>query len=188
MIAPSARLLWGLLAGGSALAVASSVLMTDWIGLEPCHLCIFQRLLFMVLTVLALAAALGAGRHGGALLGRLVGALTLPVSATGIGVAAYQSWLQLQPPESVSCVAGTPGLIERWVEWLGQQAPGLFMATGFCEDDALSILGLSLANWALLGFALCFVVGVLALLKRRPVPDIRGEARELPYPDGGIGS
>lgn len=165
MKGPSARILWGLLAGGSALAVASSFVMTGWLGLDACHLCITQRLLFMVLTLLALGAALGAGAQGTGLAGRLLGGLTLAVSAAGIGVAGYQSWFQLQPPESVSCAAGAPGLIERWVEWLGQQAPELFLATGFCEDPGLSILGLSLANLALLGFALSLGVGVWALLR-----------------------
>jgi disulfide bond formation protein DsbB len=169
MMTASPRLLWGFLAGFSALATASSFVMTDWIGLEPCHLCIFQRLLFMVLTVLALGALLGGGRQGTAMLGRLFGAATLPVSAAGIGVAAYQSWLQLQPLESVSCVAGSSGLMERWVEWLGQHAPGLFMATGFCEEEGLSILGLSLANWALLAFGLCLGLGGWALLRSRYV-------------------
>lgn len=173
MTGPSPRLLWGLMAGICALAVASSFVMTDWLGLDSCHLCISQRILFMVLTVVALGAALGAGRHGTGLAGRLLGGLTLPIAAAGIGIASYQSWLQLQPPESVSCIAGTPGLLERWVEWLGQQAPALFMATGFCEDKGLSILGLSLANWALLVFALCFGAGILALFRRSPKSDTR---------------
>ena len=168
MTGPSPRLLWGLTAGGCAIAVASSFVMTDWLALDPCHLCIFQRLLFMVLAVLALGASLGTGRTGAGVLGRLLGALTLPIAATGIGVATYQSWLQMQPPGSVSCVAGAPGLIEQWVEWLGEQAPALFMATGFCENEGALILGLSLANWALLGFALCLGAGVLALIRSRP--------------------
>jgi protein dithiol:quinone oxidoreductase len=173
MTGPSPRLLWGTMAGVCALAVASSFVMTDWLGLASCHLCISQRLLFMVLTILAVGAALGAGKGGTGFAVRLLGAATLPIAAAGIGLAAYQSWLQLQPPESVSCVAGTPGLLERWVEWLGQQAPTLFMATGFCEDEGLSILGLSLANWALILFVLCLAVGVLGLFRSRPGSDAR---------------
>jgi disulfide bond formation protein DsbB len=161
------------MAGGCALAVASSFVMTDWLGLDSCHLCISQRLLFMVLTILALGAALGAGKGGTGFAGRLLGAATLPIAAAGIGVAAYQSWIQLQPPESVSCVAGTLGLLERSVEWLGQQAPALFMATGFCEDEGLSILGLSLANWALILFVLCLGTGVLGLFRSRSGSDVR---------------
>jgi disulfide bond formation protein DsbB len=80
-------------------------------------------------------------------------------------VATYQSWLQAQPPGSISCVGGEPGLIERLVEWLGQQLPELFLATGFCEEAELSILGLSLANWALLSFAAFFLIALWALFK-----------------------
>lgn len=173
MTGPSPRLLWVLMAGVCALAVVSSFVMTDWLGLDSCHLCISQRILFMVLTVVALGAALGAGRHGTGLAGRLLGGLTLPIAAAGIGIASYQSWLQLQPPESVSCVAGTPGLLERVVEWLGQQAPALFMATGFCEDKGLSILGHSLANWALILFVLCLGTGVWGVFRSRLVSEVR---------------
>jgi protein dithiol:quinone oxidoreductase len=167
MKGPSTRLIWVLLAGGCAVATAASFLMTDWLGLEPCHLCIFQRLLFMVLTVLGIGAALAAGRLGTGVIGRVLGGLTIPISAAGVGVAGYQSWLQHQPLDTVSCVGGPPGPIERWVEWLARYAPDLFMATGFCEDESLVILGLSLANWALIAFALCLAAAVWALWRSR---------------------
>ncbi|NCA69214.1 MAG: disulfide bond formation protein B [Sphingobacteriia bacterium] len=168
MSMPTSRLAWAILAAGAALATAFSLISTEWLDLDPCHLCIFQRLLFMILTITALAAFLGAGRDGAGLTGWLSGILTLPVATTGAGVAAHQSWLQLQPPDSVSCVAGPPGLIERMVEWLGQRAPDLFMATGLCEDEALNLLGLSLANWATILFLGALGVGVWALWRGRP--------------------
>lgn len=161
----SGRLPWLVLTIGASVAAAASFAMTGWMGLDPCHLCIFQRLLFMILAVLGLVATLAVGSRGTALVGLAPGGATLLVSASGISVAAYQSWLQRQPAEDVSCVAGTPGLIERWVEWLGQRMPDLFMATGFCEDKALVILGLSLANWALLAFATMLGLGAWGLLR-----------------------
>ena len=141
------RRVWILLALVSAGAVLASFGLTAWLDLSPCYLCIFQRTLFMVLTLLAALAALGR------MLAWVAGPLFILGSAVGIGAASYQTWLQLQPPDSVSCVGGQPGIIERLVEWLAQQSPALFLATGFCEDKELVILGLSLANWALLGFA-----------------------------------
>lgn len=167
MTRPSLHLIWLLLAGGSATATAASLFSTAWLGLEPCHLCIFQRLLFMMLTVTALGAAFASWRSRAGRAGRLLGGLTLPISASGIGVAAYQSWLQRQPLDQASCTAGAPGLIERWVEWLGRQMPEWFMATGFCEDEALVILGLSLANWALVLFTLCLATGIWAIVSGR---------------------
>ncbi len=142
--------------------VLGSLILTAWLGLHPCHLCIFQRLLFMKIALLGLAAYVlrDAWR-------RLAGGLVLPLSATGVGVASYQSWLQAQPPGSVSCVGGNPGMIEQLVEWLGQRVPELFLATGFCEEAELSILGLTLANWALLSFAVFFLAGLWALFNEK---------------------
>lgn len=146
---------------GAAGLVAGSLILTACLDLHPCHLCIFQRLLFIKLAVLGLLAFfLSGGWH------KLAGTLTLPISALGIGVATYQSWLQAQPPGSISCVAGEPGMIERLVEWLGQKAPELFLATGFCEEKELEILGLSLANWALVSFVLFFVLALWALFSK----------------------
>jgi len=153
--------LWLVLGLAAAALVAGSSLLTARFDLHPCHLCIFQRLLFIKLAALGLLAYFLTGGWQ-----RLAGGLILPLAATGLGVAAYQSWLQAQPPGSISCVGGEPGLIERLVEWLGQQLPELFLATGFCEEAEISILGLSLANWALLSFAAFFLVALWALFNK----------------------
>ncbi len=158
---PQPRTLWLLLALAAAVLVAASLILTAWLDLHPCHLCIFQRLLFITLAALGLLVYFLRGGWQ-----RLAGGLTLPLAALGIGVASYQSWLQAQPSGSISCVGGEPGLIERLVEWLGQQSPELFLATGFCEEAELGILGLSLANWALLSFAAFFLVALWALLNQ----------------------
>lgn len=147
----SRRLIWFLLAAGSFALVVGSLLLTAWQDLHPCHLCIFQRLLYMVLALLFLAAGVLAPRP----VSRVIGFLSLPLAAGGFATAAYQSWLQMQPPGSVSCVGSEPSLIERLVEWLGQMQPELFLATGFCDEAELTILQLTLANWSLLGFAAC---------------------------------
>ena len=65
-------------------------------------------------------------------------------------------------------MAGEPGLIERLVEWLGQQYPALFLATGFCEEAELRLLDMTLANWALAAFLACLLAAGWALwLTRR---------------------
>ena len=153
------RPIWLLLAGGTALTATASLGMTVWLDLHPCHLCIFQRLLFMLLAGFACIAAFGSSRWRMLVMSSAF-AMT---SLVGMGIAAYQSWLQWQPPGSISCVGGQPGLIERFVEWLGQLQPTLFLATGFCEDVETTILGLSLANLALLAYLGCFVLGLWAM-------------------------
>ncbi|MBM4180374.1 MAG: disulfide bond formation protein B [Betaproteobacteria bacterium] len=153
------RLLWSLVAAGAFALAAASLLLSAWLDLHPCHLCIFQRLLYMLLALLGLLAAWKAGTR----LGMLAGGLVLATAAAGAATAAYQSWLQMQPAGSISCMAGEPGLIERLVEWLGQLWPTLFLATGFCEDTELMVLGLSLANWSLILFLACLGAAAWAL-------------------------
>lgn len=167
MITLTSRWTWTLLAFTTAAVALASLILTPWLELEPCHLCIFQRTIFMLMALLAgLTAALShpSGRGLGA---RLTARLFLALAALGSGVAAYQSWLQWQPMGEVSCIGGQPGLIERLVEWLGQQVPALFLASGFCEDRQLVILGLSLANWAFLVFIGALAAGAWALWQGR---------------------
>lgn len=154
------RNIWLVVALGSGALALASIVLTSWLGLQPCHLCIFQRLLFILITLLALGAALAQG------LARQVSNLLVFVAAgVGIATAAYQTWLQEQPPGAVTCLASEFSPIEWLVEWLGQLQPELFLATGFCEDKALVVLGLSLVQWALLSFVLVLVTTLWSWLR-----------------------
>lgn len=153
---PSIKFLWFAIGLASAALAAGSIVLTAWMDLHPCHLCIFQRLLFMLITALGFAAVFERARHW-------AGPLVMPLAVIGAVTAGYQSWLQAQPPAAASCVAADPSPIELLVDWLGQQAPSLFLATGYCGDTELVILGLSLANGSLLAFTACLGVGAWAL-------------------------
>jgi disulfide bond formation protein DsbB len=158
-----ARYIWLGVAVASAGLVVASLTLTAWLKLHPCPLCIFQRLLFMITSVLALAAFLGAKRTAG----EAAGALTLLTTVSGAAVAGYQVWLQAQPAAMFTCGGANPNLIERLVDWLGQHLPSLFLATGICGDKELVILGQSLAVWAAVAFAAGGVASVSALLMSR---------------------
>ena len=127
--------------------------------LAPCPLCIFQRLLYLVIGVVGLLGfALPAGRM---LWTGLGGALALG----GFSVAAYQTWMQAFPELATECGYADPNAIERLVDWLGMQYPGLFLATGFCTSRDWVFLDLSMANWSMLIFA--GIVGYLVVLAKR---------------------
>jgi disulfide bond formation protein DsbB len=154
------RLVWGGVAFVGAAAVVASLALTPWLNLVPCHLCVFQRLLFMVIAVLALIAVVPANVRGR----WLPAVLTLAVAALGLAVAGYQSWLQFQPANTLSCSAGQLSRIDDLVEWLGQQVPTLFLAGGSSDETQWLVLGLSLANWAMIAFAGGLAVGGWALV------------------------
>lgn len=114
--------------------------------LAPCPFCIFQRLLYLVIGGVALFGLLWP------VLRPLLAAVIGVLAVSGFGVAAYQTWMQAYPELAKECSYSDPNLIERLVDWLGMQAPLMFMATGFCTSKEWVFLGLSMANWSCLVF------------------------------------
>ncbi|MFZ1900128.1 MAG: disulfide bond formation protein B [Azonexus sp.] len=138
--------------------VAAGMELQHLLRLAPCPLCIFQRLLYLVIGLVALAGVMLPG-------GRLLwSAMIAALAAGGVAVAGYQSWMQAFPLLATECGYSDPNLIERLVDWLGMQWPDLFLATGFCTSREWEFLGLSMANWSLLVFA--GIVGYAVLLMR----------------------
>lgn len=144
------------LALGAFGLVAAGMELQNLVRLAPCPLCIFQRLLYMVIGVVALLGAFAPA-------GRLLWAVLITLTAAGgAAVAGYQTWMQAFPHLATECSYSDPNAIERLVDWLGMQWPSLFLATGFCSGRDWEFLGLSLANWSLLTFG--GIVGYAALL------------------------
>ena len=156
----SLRIGFCLLALASFGLVAAGVVMGEMLRLQACPLCIFQRVLYLGVGGFALAGAvLPAGRllwlvpAGG-------------IALWGAGVAGYQSWLQAFPDPSLECNYADPNLIERLVDWLGQQSPMLFMATGFCSSREWEFLGMSMANWSVVCF-MALLAWIVLLVRHR---------------------
>lgn len=127
-------------------------------GIEPCPLCILQRYAFVACGLIALAAAVhdsqGAMRRGYA-------ALLLLAAAAGGGVAIRQSWLQRHPPDSVVCGPDLQYMLQSFP--LSDALPMLFRGDGDCARVDWSFLGLSIAEWALISFAVVALVSVRQL-------------------------
>lgn len=126
--------------------VAFGLALQEMLRLSPCPLCIFQRLVYLVIGALAVAGFLLPMARP-----LWVGSIAA-LALLGAGVAAYQSWMQLFPDLASECSFTDPNLIERLVDWLGMQMPSLFLATGFCSSKEWIFLGLSMANWSVLIF------------------------------------
>lgn len=144
------------LALGAFGAVAGGMELQNLVRLAPCPLCIFQRLVYMVIGLVALLGAIAPA-------GRLLwSALIAGLAAGGMAVAGYQSWMQAFPHLATECSYSDPNAIERLVDWLGMAWSSMFLATGFCTGRDWEFLGLSMANWSLLMFG--GIVGYAALL------------------------
>lgn len=150
------RVWFATLALGCFGLVAIGMELQTLLRLAPCPLCIFQRVLYLVIGGVALLGFFWPVAR--LLWTALVGALAL----LGVGVAGYQTWMQAFPELATECGYAEPNLIERLVDWLGMEWPSMFLATGFCTSKDWIFLGLSMANWSLVVFT--GIVAYAALL------------------------
>jgi disulfide bond formation protein DsbB len=167
---------WFLLLGAAAWGLdITGLVLQNLEHLNPCPLCIFQRLLFMVFGTIALLFALPAARVVQRLY-RGMGVFLALLCVGGLGVALYQTLMQSVPGLVSECSYSNPGPIERFVDWLGgfwleldlPVLSDLFLATGTCSSKEWvdPILGLSMANWAAVAF-LSFGIAALWATRRR---------------------
>jgi len=132
------------------------------LGLEPCPMCILQRYAFIAVGVIALAAAI----QNPALLGRRIySALLCVMGATGGGVAIRHVYLEHYPPKICDCGADVGFMLESFP--LTQVLPMIFRGTGDCTKVPWRFLGLSIAEWSLICFALLIVAAIVAAVVKR---------------------
>jgi protein dithiol:quinone oxidoreductase len=140
--------------------------------LEPCPLCIFQRVVFLTLmAIFFVAAAQNPGR-----VGAWVYAVLLAVTAAvGAGIAGRQVWLQHLPADQVpACGPGLDYLLQKYS--FTAMLEKVFRGSGECADPSWVFMGLSIAGWALIWFVLFAVLGIfLSVL-------IAKRAKKLPAP------
>ncbi len=131
------------------------------LGLEPCPMCIMQRYAFATAALIALIAGLHApGRGGERVYAALIGASAL----TGGGIAARQSWMQLNPPLIPECGPGLEFMLESFP--LAQALPMIFRGAGDCTVIEWTFLGLSIANWSLVSVTATVLFAGWMLLRR----------------------
>jgi disulfide bond formation protein DsbB len=133
------------------------------LGIEPCPLCIFQRIAFITMGVVFLVAALhGPGPRGR----RVYGILVLLAACIGIGVAARHVWVQSQPPDlTAGCAPGWNYMIENFP--LSKTLKMAFTGSADCAEISWTFLGLSMPVWTLVCFVLLGAGAVWAAFRRR---------------------
>lgn len=133
--------------------------------MDPCPLCILQRVAFIALGVVFLAGGLHAPRGGGRW---FYVVLLVLVALVGIGIAARHLWIQSLPPGQVpSCGAPLGYLLETRAGNGGLIGVLLKVLSGSGECARVQpILGLSMPWWSLIWFVLLGAWAVLAGARR----------------------
>jgi disulfide bond formation protein DsbB len=128
-------------------------------GLEPCPLCIFQRIAMIAVGSVFLIAALHAPRGLSARVYAALGALT---AAVGAGVAGWHVYLQNLPPGAAppDCGASLDYLFDVFgpLETIRM----VLASSGECTDVDWSFVGLSMPAWVLIWFVLLGGLAVYA--------------------------
>ncbi|MCP5201191.1 MAG: disulfide bond formation protein B [Gammaproteobacteria bacterium] len=131
-------------------------------GLEPCPMCIFQRLCFMAAGIVAVVGAAHGPRARGA---TVYGALVTLAAGVGAAIAARQVWLQHLPEDQVpACGPGLEYMLEMWP--LAEVVKKALRGTGECATVDWTFLGASIAEWSLVCFVILATVHLAAIVHR----------------------
>jgi disulfide bond formation protein DsbB len=154
------RLLNGLGFLACALLLAAAWYLEHFQGMNPCPLCMFQRVAVAAVGGVFLLAFLHGPRTTGA---RVYGALLVLVSGLGAALAIRHLWLQSLPEDQVpACGPGLDYMLDVLPFWTTIQQ--VLAGSGECaEVDRL--FGVTLPAWTLLAFAL---LGLWALFVNLP--------------------
>jgi len=145
-----------------ALLLGIALYLQEEVGLEPCPMCILQRYAFTVVGIVALVGAIH-GPRGVPL--KVYGALLVLLAIAGGGVAARQSYIQHYPPVVSSCGTDLEFLVNTFP--ISQALPKIFAGSGDCSAVHWRLLGLSIAEWALVWFVLIVVFTAWFAFRRR---------------------
>ena len=116
--------------------------------LDPCPLCVFQRVIFFSMGFIALLAAI----HNPGRVGQQVYAWLVAVSATiGALIAGRHIWLQSLPPGEVpECGPGLNYMLENFP--LTQVLSTVLRGSGSCAEVIWSFMGMSMPMWTMIWY------------------------------------
>ena len=131
------------------------------LDLEPCPLCVFQRIAVIATGVVFLIAAIhNPGRLGAA----IYAGLTVLVSGIGAALAAWHVWIQGQPKGAVpACGMGLNYMLETLP--LTEVISRVLKGSGECAEQGWLLFGLAIPSWTFV-FFVAMIAAALALIRR----------------------
>jgi len=142
-LSPRLGFLLGFLFCASLLAVAAWFQFVE--KLEPCPLCITQRIFVLAVGLLLLLAVIHQR------LARLYGSLAGLLALGGAAVSARHVWIQNLPEDEVpDCGPGLSYVFKHFP--LSETIRLLLSGTGECSEVLWTFLGLSIPAWTLVAF------------------------------------
>jgi disulfide bond formation protein DsbB len=144
---------------GACVALLAYALYAQFeLGLDPCPLCIFQRIAIAALGVVFLIAALHNPRGRGA---QVYAGLIAVAALTAIGVAGRHLYVQHLPPGTLPSCGAPLSVLMKYM------SPGALIAkvlsgSGECSEVTWRFLGLAMPAWVLICAVILGAFGVSA--------------------------
>jgi disulfide bond formation protein DsbB len=116
--------------------------------LDPCPLCIFQRVVFFWMAVFAILAAI----HDPGRLGQRIYAWLIVASAAiGASIAGRHVWLQSLPADEVpECGPGLNYMLENFP--ITEVLSSVLRGSGSCAEVLWTFMGMSMPKWTLIWY------------------------------------
>ncbi|MDE2137266.1 MAG: disulfide bond formation protein B [Gammaproteobacteria bacterium] len=132
------------------------------LGLEPCPLCIFQRIGVILMGLAFLAAALHHPRGGGRI---VYGVLIALAALLTVAVAARQLYIQSLPPGTLPSCGAPLEMMLRFMP-VTEVVRRVLSGSGECGEVNWTFLGLAMPAWVLIAAVLLGVPGSFANFRR----------------------
>ena len=146
---------------GILLILVAVLYFQNHLGLEPCYLCITQRVFIMSIAAVCTLAALHNPAHSGQ---KLYAGLSTSLALVGSYFSGKQLWLQSLPDDKVpACGPDLAYMMEAFP--FQKMITTVLRGSGECAEVQWSLLGLSIPGWVLVVFAVMIIFQLLQLWK-----------------------
>ena len=129
--------------------------------LEPCPLCMVQRIIVILIGIVCLIAFLHNPQRRGK---HTYSTIALILSAGGIAAASRHVWLQNAPADKIpECFAGIGIILAN--NPMFDALKIIFSGTGECAETAWVFLGLSIPGWTLVAFIAFAIIMIIQIIR-----------------------
>ena len=148
----------------SVLLILYALYAQYFLGLEPCPLCIFQRIAVIALGLFFLFMALKPPQRRTSRI--LASMFLMIISSIGVGVAARHVWIQNLPSDKVpGCGPGLDFMISNFP--LSEVFEMVFSGSGECAESSWSFAFLSMPAWVIVWLIVLGSYGVWLVHQKR---------------------
>lgn len=140
-------------------SIMIALYMQYFMALEPCALCMTQRVFFFIVGLVALGAWIQKPREK---LARIYASSVIMLAALGSAFSIRHLWLQSLPPEQAPACG--PSLSYLFDAFPFMEAMAILLkGDGNCAESLWSLFGITIPGWALIVFIVIIVINLGAL-------------------------